>query len=702
MDIVTDKILAKLKTPRAKKVLVTLVVPLVIIGLFLYILDRQLITAYKNLESVVILDRNGEIIAIKPNNRGNYARYVNALPEHFKKLLVQKEDRFFYFHFGINPISVFRALVVYLKSDAPGASSTITQQLAKGLLGNEQNRTFENKVVEMFYTAALELFFSKERILTMYGNTVYMGNQMQGVSVAALGYFGKKPEDLTSTEILSLLATISSPSSNNPWKKQNRIVLTQLGKKLGLANDPESLVVKKSFQALSSADFELESLGECKVSCTVTLDKDITDTLRKMLANNLSITSSYGGRNGAIVVIKLPENELLAVVGTSDTRNSLSGSAINMALEPRPIGSTVKPFIYLKAFEKGLRPYTLVDDREYKFSIANGFPLYPKNYDGAYHGVITLHEALSNSLNVPTVKTLEYVTLSDFYSFLERELMFKPLQPIESYQYGIALGGLEMDPLTLAHLMTIFTNHGELQPLKLFISQEGRKDGGNIVPPMEADAKEKRIADEQYVQLVNKITSDRLAGVEEFGLAGNLNLTQSNYSVKTGTSRDFHDTWTIGFTPDFLVAVWLGNVENEPMRQITSASGAGKIWHDAMELLLNSEYNKKTPLDFSKLTAYEIANKLEFGLPNDDVKMKQNLLSDKSLIINPHEGDTFSFESGMQIPLKSNSPASWYSDEELIGRGETVSFYPSTPKTYSIRAITASKEESVTIRVVSR
>src|SRR3989338_2381195 len=138
-----------------------------------------------------------------------------------------------------------------------------------------------------------------------------------------------------------------------------------------------------------------------------------------------------------------------------------------MAIKPRPVGSTIKPFIYLKGFEKGLRPYTLVNDREYKFPIATGFPLYPKNYDGAYRGIVPLHEALSGSLNVPTVKTLEYVSLSDFYSFLEHTLGFKPLQTWDSYQYGIALGGLEMDPLTLAHLMTTFGNQGELTPLKL-------------------------------------------------------------------------------------------------------------------------------------------------------------------------------------------------------------------------------------------
>jgi len=683
---------------RIKKAATITVIVLLLIGLIFLIVERRLLSDYKNLSSIIITDRNGEIIAIKPNSKGNYARYDVSLPEKFKTLLIKKEDRFFYIHPGINPVSALRALVEYLKTGTPGASSTITQQLVQNLLSNEQDRTIGNKLIETLGAFAFELFLSKETILTMYGNTVYMGNQIQGFDEAAKAYFGKNLTALNDTENLSLLATLSSPTALNPWKKSNAEGLQDLSSRLDVQTDPESLSVKKSFQAISDADFELESLAKCAKSCTVTIDKNITDSLREILRRNISETSSYGGRNGAIVAIKLPENELVAIVGSTNTNGNLSGSAINMATEPRPIGSTVKPFIYLKAFEKGLRPYTTVDDREYKFSIATGFPLYPKNYDGAYRGTITLHEALSNSLNVPTVKTLEFVTLPEFYSFLEQKLQFKALQPIDSYQYGIALGGLEMTPLTLAHLMTIFPNKGELKPLTLF---QGNDDSGNtIVPPMETSSTGRNIADESYVQMVNKIISDRIAGVEQFGLAGNLNLPQANYAVKTGTSRDFHDTWTVGFTPDFLVAVWLGNVENEPMKQITSTSGAGKIWHDSMELLMNSSYNKNTPFDFSKLASYQIGNKIEYGLPGDDVKSAQNLLAEKSLILNPHDNDTFSFENGMVIALKSSVSARWYVADKFLSEGTEISFKPTQIGTYTIRAVGGNKEEIVAIKVV--
>jgi membrane carboxypeptidase/penicillin-binding protein PbpC len=656
-----------------------------------------MIDRYLELESTIVTDRDDNIIAIKPNIKGNYSNYSDSLPNKFSDLLIKKEDRFFFIHPGVNPVSITRSFISYFKNGKILGSSTITQQLAKNLLNNEQDRTIENKLTESLYSIALEIFNTKKSILKMYANTIYMGNQIQGLETASNAYFGKKLSEINDTEILSLLGTISSPSSANPWKPENKSAMSILSKRLDVAIDPSSLVVLKKFKAISSANFELNDLNPCKKSCKTTIDKNITDNLRDILSKNLIETAKYGGRNGAIVVIKLPENELLSVVGTSNTNSSINGSSINMALKPRPIGSTIKPFIYLKAFELGLRPYTLVDDKEYKYSIGTGFPLYPKNYDGSYRGIITIHEALSNSLNTPSVKTLEYISLNRFNNFLEQEMNFIPINPLLSYEYGIALGGLEMDPLTLSHMFTIFGNKGELKPLKLFFdSQEYVK-----TPQEKATSKTRSVADEKYVQLVNSIIADRISGVDQFGLASSLNLTQKNYAVKTGTSRDYHDTWTIGFTPDFLVAVWLGNVENEPMKQITSSTGAGKIWNESMSLLLNSKYNKKTSLDFSMLKAFEINDKLEYGLPQDNVESVQNLLLDNSLVSNPHNGDNFLLEDNTQIKLKSNYNVDWYIDDKFIGKGKEASFHPTKSKTYRLRAELDQRKDEIFFNVNS-
>ena len=376
---------------------------------------------------------------------------------------------------------------------------------------------FFNKTVELWYACALELFTSKEEILAMYGNTVYLGNQVQGLNEASTLYFGKPLEKLDDTKLSMLLATLSSPSTQNPWTEENARVSRNLALRLGIAFDPKAAIVKNEHAYAPKKDFELASMGvTCDRACTTTLDADLTTRLRTMLQERVLRGWSAGARSGAIVVLKLPEKELLAIVGTPNTHSLEAGQQINMAIEPRPIGSTAKPFIYLEGFRKGLRPYTLVNDREYKFPIGSGFPLYPKNYDGTYRGWITLHSALSNSLNVPSVKTLQFIGLSDFYAFLEHTLGFKPLQDLDTYQYGIALGALEMDPLTLAHYLSIFPEQGVLKPLRIFLTGTTTQ---TITTPMSVFSQQKKVADSAFTQLVTRVLNDRITGVQQFGLA---------------------------------------------------------------------------------------------------------------------------------------------------------------------------------------
>ena len=159
-----------------------------------------------------------------------------------------------------------------------------------------------------------------------------------------------------------------------------------------------------------------------------------------------------------MIVIKVPENEVLALVGTPDQTSLNDGYQINMLKEERQIASTIKPFIYLKAFEKGMRPYTLINDKEYKYFLEDLSSFYPKNYNFKYNGEITAHYALSNSINVGALKTLEYVGLETFYNFFENDLEKKTTQNIESYGLGIAMGSLEMNLIDLAHIFTIFPN----------------------------------------------------------------------------------------------------------------------------------------------------------------------------------------------------------------------------------------------------
>jgi len=650
----------------------------------LFSFNQYLLERYAALESPAILDRTGAIITLSANSKGQYGRYSASFPMHVKDILVKKEDRFFYWHIGVNPASNVRALYRYALGYPAGGASTISQQLVKNVLGHEQNRTILNKLVETAGAISLELFNSKDSIITMYANSVYMGNQVQGLDAASYLYFGKPLSALDNTKLVMLLSTISSPSVQNPWREANARTSRNLAGQLDIAFDPKLAVVTNAHAYAPPQQFELAAMHlKCDSTCQTTLDKDLTDRLRATLRKQVDLAWDSGARSGAIVVIKLPENQILALVGTPNTSGTETGQQINMAAEARPVGSTIKPFIYLQGFEKGLRPYTLVNDREYKFPIGTGFPLYPKNYDGTYRGWLTLHSALSNSLNVPTVQVLQYVGLQDFYDFLEHDLGFEPLRDLDTYQYGIALGALEMDPLTLAHFLTIFPQSGILRPLQLF---ESGTSSPWIGVPMAHLGTEKNVANLVFIQLVSKILNDRLSGVEQFGLESNLNLSQDNYAVKTGTSENFHDSWTIGYTPDFAVVVWFGDPQNTQLRHVTGQQGAGAVWRETMEMLLNSDYNKRTPLDFSRVADVVADGNLDIGIPDESNAAHRNLLSDNALIMSPQDGDAFLRERNTTIPLISPQEVSWFSNGEYLGKGERITFSPSQAGDYTITA----------------
>lgn len=661
---------------------------------------RDAETRYQSLLSPVVYDRNGVPLSIAENSKGHYAHQIVTLPEDFKTLLIKKEDRFFRYHPGINLISTTRAVFHYITDGQAGGASTLTQQLAKNLLQTETERNLLNKVIESIYAVSIELFTSKEEILLMYANSAYLGNQLQGFDTASYAYFHKPLKETTHSEKISLLATLSYPSSRNPWEKRNLEYAIGLNNRIAPEHTFIAPEASNRYSLQSDSSFELRTAGvSCPDTCITSIDDSVTEAIRAILNRSISEGWARNVRNGAVVVIDPKTEELIAMVGSPNPNNTTSGNQINMAIEPRPIGSTVKPFIYAKGFEAGLRPYSIVEDREYKYPIATGFSLYPKNYDGQYRGAITLHEALSNSLNVPSVKTLEFIGLDNFYAFLNDDLKFEPIQDYSSYQYGIALGGLEMDLLTLTHYFTLFPRKGSLAPLRVLKTSNQNFN----LPPQSHIEKETRVLSGEYIELVHAIISDRYTGVNQFGLEGNLNLTQDNYGVKTGTSRDFHDSWVIGYTGDFVVGVWLGNTENKPLDQVSGSSGAGAVWHDVMEYLLSTPYNKRTPLATDALERFSIDNNDEWGLGGDVVSDHQNLLLEDNLILSLHEGDVFELRRNLTIPLRARRLVSWSVNGRDYGTAQETNFTPDRAGTYEVTASDSQgKREIIHVKVTEQ
>ncbi|MSU56138.1 MAG: hypothetical protein EXS51_02420 [Candidatus Taylorbacteria bacterium] len=652
---------------------------------------------YESLQTELWRDRSGVVLLPKANERGFFSSPAGNVPELFETLLLRKEDRFFYYHLGVNPFSMVRGIASLFQSGGSGGSSTITQQLAKILLGNEAKRTVANKLIESAYAFALELHLSKREILTMYENTAYFGKNRQGIGEASRYFFNKQPTSLTEQEMLQLITALGSPSTRFPGSPKNDALFPSVAEAVSSDVSFASTTIRRtSLSSSKEAIFELQSFNLACDPCDLTIDATLTKEIREVLRRHLASAEDSNVENGAIVVLKLPENELLAIIGSPDPRSLVDGAQLNMALQPRPIGSTAKPFIYLNAFEKGARPYTLIEDEEYSYRIGTGFAFYPKNFDGKFRGTVTLHNALSNSLNVPAVKTLEYVGLPRFYRFLNETLRFVPRQPLSRYELGIALGALEMDLLTLSHFFTIFPNEGVLRPLTLQKSEPGL-----LSAPMEVLQKETRVAPKTYTQLVTKILADRETAVEQFGLRSNLTLPYKNYALKTGTSRDYHDSWTIGFTPDFLVGVWLGNSDNTPMRELTGQTGAGAIWQDVMTLMYTSSYNKSTPFHFDTVKEFTDSGSVEYGLAGDDYAALRNLMKDHSLILSPHDGDTIELSDKTVIPLVAREPVDWFIDEKFLIHAKETSSSPTKEGKIKIEAKSLKKAELVDIYLIS-
>lgn len=665
----------------------------------------SLLEIYTQSRSPEVSDRAGKLLFLRPNSREYYAQYLETMPNGAKELLVAKEDRTFYWHVGINPLAIAKNAISRLGIGNRAGSSTITQQLAKNLMGNVNDRRLANKISEAFAAFSLELNLTKENILTEYANSIYFGNRLQGLQTASIAYFGVTLDKLTDARIFQLLAAISDPNGLNPTRAGNIEQAQLLAKNLKMAIDDDFIAPAQAQANLAAyysqniPVFELSKyLGDrnCAGSLQTTLDTDINGKLRQIIAQNLQDLDTKKAKNAAAIVISLPQNNVLAMAGSPDPSSNQNGYQIDMLGIKRQIGSTIKPFIYLKAFEKGMRPYSLIDDREYKYSAGQNFAIYPENYDRVYHGLMTAHYGLANSINVAAVKTLEFADNKEFGDFVQNELGIPMQQDYSNYQMGVALGVMETDITSLARAFTIFPNNGNLQKLQLFANPQCNAAF--------CAAENKKVASQPYIQLVNKILADRTIAQDQFSSASDLNLPADNYALKTGTSHDYTDSWIVGYTPDFLVAVWVGNADATAMEGLSGQLGAGRIWNDIMELMLASEYNRRTPLDFSDITEYRDGDNIEYGLAGDDYEKTKNILlqNNNQLILKPHDGDTYRLDPNTRIILKSNQPAAWQVNGKDTGFGNEIIYTPETAGTYLITASSNTQNESIKINFVAK
>jgi penicillin-binding protein 1C len=588
----------------------------------------DLLRRYEHSLSAVVIDRNGEVIQIEKNDQEYFVIEASRLDPKIEDLLLKKEDRFFYFHPGVNPVSTVRALLYYAGIGERTGGSTLTQQLAKLLYQTESDRTVANKLKEALAAVSIEMFESKNDISLKYANSVFLGNQIQGFETASRAYFGLPSNKLSAEQILQILVTLNNPSYMNPLLETNIPRTKIIAHTLEIEVHDEFFTypaeVARNLVSFNTQNesFELQSwLKDVKDKrIQVTVDENLTKEIRTAITSLMPGLYARDASAAAAVVINAHTGEILSIVGTPDPSSQVYGQQINMALQPRQIASTVKPLLYAKAFEAGLRPYTFIDDKEYAYTTKDGRILYPRNFDEKYRGLVRADYALSNSINVPAIKTLEFLTPEVFQEFTSK-LGYNHPEKIIEHQLGTALGTIDMNLLELTHYYSIFPNTGVLLPLRLFSDARTNKE---FFPQ-----KRSRMIDPKYTELITKTLSDRYLAIDQFGYASALNLPLSSYALKTGTSDDYRDTWVIGYTPDFIVGAWVGNTDNSPTKNLSGQTGAGEVWSRVMQIVAASQYNQHSEFTFPSLVKVPVENRDSFGLKGDNVPVAERLLLDR-------------------------------------------------------------------------
>ncbi|GAB4273344.1 MAG: hypothetical protein Kow0080_20840 [Candidatus Promineifilaceae bacterium] len=602
---------------------------------------RQLETNASQFETAHIYDRNGnELYALSDPNAGNRTRVtLDQISPYLIQATIATEDSRFYENPGFDVIGITRAVIQAAQErEFVSGASTITQQLVRAVLLGEDERTersFRRKVREIILAAELARTYEKDEILELYLNEIYYGNRAYGIEAAAQTYFGKSAADLTLAEASLLAGLPQAPALWDPYTAPDKALGRQsevLGRmvaegyitpqeaqdainetNLFVYNlEPPETVIKHPHFTLTVLQQAEDLLGAQAIyrgglRILTTLDPNAQVLAEETVANARPNIVAAGANNAAMVVIKPDTGEILALVGSVDFNDESISGQVNMALAPRQPGSTIKPFVYLAAMEQGWTPATLIWDVPTAFPNGTNPPYVPKNYDDEFHGPLRLRPSLGNSYNVTAVKALEYVGVCAFIdrvqSFglvsLQDEGCTEQQQP-RNYGLALALGGGEIAPLEMATAFATLANQGR-NPEPFALARIENRAGDVLYEHVVPNPADSQVVDANLAYLISDILSDNNARQPEFGVNNLLVIPGHRVAAKTGTSGtdrfDVRDAWTIGYTPQVVTAVWVGNTDNQPIGEGQSGYRvAAPIWNTFMTQYLSV----RTPVDFTR------------------------------------------------------------------------------------------------------
>ncbi|MCB9460784.1 MAG: transglycosylase domain-containing protein [Anaerolineaceae bacterium] len=633
----------------ASGVLVLLAAAFLYVWIFQGLPPIEQFEAGLKLPSTRIYDRNGALLyEISPPEQGRSTPLeLDEIPQHCVDAFVATEDANFWSHPGVDIEGIARALWINLRGgEVVAGGSTITQQAARLLLldpNQQAERTLQRKLKEAVLALQLQNLLSKEEVLTLYLNQVYFGNLAYGLEAGARAYFGKSALDLSLPEC-ALLAGIAQnaiyydPLTNFEGAKDRQEVALRLMVESGYIDQETADAAAKDELQFGSTPFPIdaphfvmavwkqlertypEQLYGGGLDVVTTVDARWQQTAQTIVRQQLSFLNHpapgagvpANANNAAVVAMDPYTGQILTMLGSPDYFDETIDGAVNAALALRQPGSALKPFTYAAAMNPELAdPYTaatMILDVETPFITRKLESYTPANYGQVEHGPVLVREALASSYNIPAVVALEHLGLRNFVQFMEN-IGLENLAQNTDVDLSITLGGGEVRLIDLVGAYSIFPNGGyRLQPQYILSVTD---HDGNVLYEWQQAPLTQQVLDERIAYIITDILSDNNARLPSFGLNSPLNIGRPA-AAKTGTTTDFRDNWVVGYTPNLVVGVWVGNADNTPMVEVTGISGAGPIYHHFMRqvLLGQPELDFQRPDGLTRTTVCSLSGML--------------------------------------------------------------------------------------------
>lgn len=564
--------------------------------------------------STQIFDRNDKLLYSIYATKNQTFIPLSQIPKSVQQATIAIEDKDFYRHGAIDIRGISRAIFAIVFHRRLEGGSTITQQLVKNSLLTPE-RTIPRKIKEIMLSFVTETIYPKGKILEMYLNQIPYGGTAFGVETAAEVYFGKHAKNLTLAESAFLAGLPEAPTTFSPFGSHPELAKKRQGEVLRKMAD-QGLISKKDlekaikeplrFQKFATnikaphfvlyvkdllvKKYGLQLVEQGGLRVKTTLDLAIQEFAEDSVASEVAKLKDYRVSNGAALVTNPKTGEILAMVGSKNYFDATIDGNVNITLAHRQPGSAIKPINYAVGLINGYTAATPFVDKETCFPNPGHAPYCPVNYDGKFHGVLQMRNALGNSINIPAVKMLKL-------NGVETMIATASAMGISSFgdpnRYGLSLtlGGGEVTMLDMARAFGVFANQGyrvDLHPILKVSDNKGKVLEEYM--PLPSPIFGKKVIPTGVAFIISHILLDNNARGLAFGLNSELKIDNLPVSVKTGTTNDFRDNWTIGYTPSVLVAVWVGNNDNTPMGGLVSGiTGAAPIWNRIMANLLKDK-----------------------------------------------------------------------------------------------------------------